>query len=140
MRNYKDQPRNLTNKTPLAVAPAFFQNKTKKTMTTKTFLLLILVAVVVVYTVTTTVLGAYCHGEPKNKERNLNMILSQEPVFVRSVTNGKLFVVNQGTQYEMPIVHVYGTPYEQGYANGLLTKEKLLIFVPKVSFCVGFQF
>jgi isopenicillin-N N-acyltransferase-like protein len=101
-------------------------------MTTKTFLLLILVALVVVYTVTTTVLGAYCHGEPKNKERNLNMILSQEPVFVRSVTNGKLFVVNQGTQYEMPIVHVYGTPYEQGYANGLLTKEKLLIFVPKV--------
>lgn len=109
--------------------------------TAKTLLVVIIIVVVVVVSImTTTVFGAYCHGEPKNKERNLNIILSQEPVFVRNVANGKLFVVNQGTEHEIPIVHVYGTPYEQGYANGLLTKEKLLIFTPKVSFCVSFQF
>jgi hypothetical protein len=70
--------------------------------------------------------AAYCNGKPDpNAEMNVNDILegASTSVLVRSVPNGKLYVANQGTTDEIPIVHVWGTPMEMGYAQGLLRPD-----------------
>eukprot|EP00048_Salpingoeca_helianthica_P017759 m.238896 g.238896 ORF g.238896 m.238896 type:complete len:424 (+) comp22108_c0_seq1:142-1413(+) len=47
-----------------------------------------------------------------------------DPVFVRSVSNGKLFL--GGTANDtFYILHVYGTPYEMGYAHGQIFKDEI---------------
>eukprot|EP01116_Phalansterium_solitarium_P023469 TRINITY_DN8231_c0_g1_i1.p1 TRINITY_DN8231_c0_g1~~TRINITY_DN8231_c0_g1_i1.p1 ORF type:complete len:429 (+),score=169.95 TRINITY_DN8231_c0_g1_i1:93-1379(+) len=59
-----------------------------------------------------------CHGTP-----NLYPIQDAPPTFVKSVPNGKLYTVGQGDE-TISLVHVFGTPYEMGYAYGqLLPKE-----------------
>lgn len=59
------------------------------------------------------------HAQP-----NLNPIIDNEPVFVRQVKNAKLYTVGSGDD-EIYIVHLWGTPYEMGYAHGMLIKERL---------------
>jgi isopenicillin-N N-acyltransferase-like protein len=74
----------------------------------------------------------YCRGHPDpNAKPNLSPILTEAPIFVKSVTNGKLFNVNAG-DHLMKIVHVYGDPYQMGYAHGSLLKQDLNTFYPMV--------
>lgn len=71
-----------------------------------------------------TSLAAYCHGSPsKNAKQNLNPIYTDAPRFVRSVVNGKLYIVGTGED-AFDIVHVWGKPYDWGKAQGQLLGEK----------------
>eukprot|EP00040_Diaphanoeca_grandis_P022057 m.118015 g.118015 ORF g.118015 m.118015 type:complete len:442 (+) comp28627_c0_seq1:48-1373(+) len=88
------------------------------------------VAVVVAYT--TNVDSAECHGKPNpNATANSNPIMTGPPVFVKSVKNGKLYTVGVGDDM-VPLVHLYGTPYEMGYAHGQLLGPEVKKFVTNV--------
>ncbi len=50
---------------------------------------------------------------------------------VRSVKNAKLFRVGGGND-TINLVHLYGTPYEMGYAHGELMKEDATAFINAV--------
>mmetsp|Transcript_8941 Transcript_8941/g.11058 ORF Transcript_8941/g.11058 Transcript_8941/m.11058 type:complete len:98 (-) Transcript_8941:1076-1369(-) len=67
-----------------------------------------------------------CPGTP-----NLHAISVDAPIFVNSTDNGKYFVQNSVSP-PLAIVHVYGTPYEMGFAQGVLLKDQLNSFYPEV--------
>lgn len=57
---------------------------------------------------------------------NTHPIHEGNPTFERSVKNGKAF--RAGPEgYEFWIVHVYGTPYEMGYAHGSMMKQEVQV-------------
>lgn len=58
-----------------------------------------------------------CKGTPNTID-----VHSEAPTFVKSVPNGKLYTAGQGND-TFAVVHVWGTPYEQGFANGQLRSE-----------------
>ncbi|KAL4234138.1 hypothetical protein ACF0H5_005791 [Mactra antiquata] len=79
-----------------------------------------------------TTLAAYCSGGPSpHAVRNTNPVFKGEPRFVKQVKNGKLFIAGEA-QSAFPVVHVWGTPYEMGYAHGLLMKDKARQFMDSV--------
>mmetsp|Transcript_7353 Transcript_7353/g.10840 ORF Transcript_7353/g.10840 Transcript_7353/m.10840 type:complete len:413 (+) Transcript_7353:107-1345(+) len=45
--------------------------------------------------------------------------------------NGHYYTVGEGDDM-YDVIHVYGTPYEMGYAQGQLMKEKLRVFLPAI--------
>lgn len=53
------------------------------------------------------------------------------PVFVNASANGKLFTQNSVSP-PLYVLHVYGTAYEMGYAQGELMKEQLNELFPEV--------
>ncbi|ELR17473.1 Nacylsphingosine amidohydrolase, putative [Acanthamoeba castellanii str. Neff] len=61
--------------------------------------------------------AAGCSGKP-----NLSPIYDDAPQFVKSVPNGKLYIQRNVTP-PVYIVHLYGTAYEMGYAQGQLFKD-----------------
>lgn len=69
-------------------------------------------------------LSAYCSGKPDpNAQQNMNPIMTDPPVFVRGIKNAQLYTVGSGDDM-LNIVHLWGSPYEMGYAHGtLMTKE-----------------
>ena len=52
-----------------------------------------------------------------------------EPVLVKSVKNGHLYTVgaNNDISKQVHLVHVYGTAYEMGYAQGALLGDELKV-------------
>lgn len=68
--------------------------------------------------------AAFCHGKPKpDAKPNAYPILDADPVLMRTSTNGKAFQVGTGGDaYWM--IHVYGTPYEMGFAHGTMMKAE----------------
>jgi hypothetical protein len=75
--------------------------------------------------------GAYCSGAPDAGERTNNFPIYDEPLrFVRSVKNAMLFEAGPPNA-TFPVVHLWGTPYEVGYAQGELLKPVLKEFVYK---------
>jgi len=56
-----------------------------------------------------------CSGKPNNFP-----IWTGEPTFVKAVPNGKLFTLDNNVQPNINIVHVWGSPYQMGYAYGQL--------------------
>eukprot|EP00026_Physarum_polycephalum_P008362 Phypoly_transcript_08444.p1 GENE.Phypoly_transcript_08444~~Phypoly_transcript_08444.p1 ORF type:complete len:437 (+),score=72.28 Phypoly_transcript_08444:68-1378(+) len=76
------------------------------------------------------VLTAYCHGKPNpDAQPNMNPIWTGTPTFLNSTENGKLFTVGEGND-TVHLLHVYGTPYQMGYAHGVLLKDILQHFLP----------
>jgi len=76
--------------------------------------------------------AAMCHGTPDpNAQPNTNPIYTLAPTFVTSVPNAQLWTVGEG-QNTVPIVHLWGTPYEKGYAHGLLMKDRASTFISAV--------
>jgi hypothetical protein len=68
--------------------------------------------------------AAMCHGKPGPDAKPNNMpIFTGAPVFVKSVTNGKLYTVGSGDD-QVPVVHLWGTPYQKGFAHGTLMKDR----------------
>lgn len=53
------------------------------------------------------------------------------PKFVSSVTNGKLFVGGSGND-TFHVVHVWGTPYQQGFAQGQLLQSTIKQLAPMI--------
>jgi len=77
---------------------------------------------------------AYCSGTPDpNAPRNANPITDAVPAFIREVTNGKLYSVTQTGPNGTPgqtfaVTHVWGTPYEKGFAQGQLLQSEIQAF------------
>jgi hypothetical protein len=67
---------------------------------------------------------------PCGGKYNTNPILRDEPTFVSSVPNGKRYVVGSGYD-KINIVHVYGAPYDMGYALGKLMSTELQALLPE---------
>jgi isopenicillin-N N-acyltransferase like protein len=66
-------------------------------------------------------LAAECHGQPGAVHPNNSPIDSNLPRFVKRVPNGKLFLVGSDEMNTTTkLIHVYGTMYEMGYAQGQL--------------------
>jgi hypothetical protein len=64
---------------------------------------------------------------------NLLPVYTSPPVFQAQTKNGKLFAA--GGDYVSPrisVVHVWGTPYEMGFAKGTLLKNELQQVVPEL--------
>jgi len=82
---------------------------------------------------------AGCHSPVSYGPQNTYPILNgtETVTFVKSVPNGHLYtfkVENDGgnTSSTYNLVHVYGTPYEMGYAQGELLKEEASEFISSV--------
>eukprot|EP00824_Muranothrix_gubernata_P024911 TRINITY_DN761_c0_g1_i1.p1 TRINITY_DN761_c0_g1~~TRINITY_DN761_c0_g1_i1.p1 ORF type:complete len:444 (+),score=95.47 TRINITY_DN761_c0_g1_i1:37-1332(+) len=75
--------------------------------------------------------AAYCNGKPGPGDPNVNPVDTRDPVFVRSVANGKLYTVGEGDD-RVWLVHVWGSPYEMGVAHGTLLKEPMAQMFPAV--------
>ncbi|KYR03163.1 acid ceramidase-like protein [Tieghemostelium lacteum] len=61
---------------------------------------------------------------------NSNIIWNETPEFVTQVDNGLLYKVgSQNTTVNL--LHVYGTPYQMGYAHGQLLKEQMNVMYPQ---------
>jgi exportin-7 len=54
----------------------------------------------------------------------LNPIIDEKPVFVREIKNAKLYRIGSGDD-SINVVHLWGTPYEMGYAHGTIVKQEL---------------
>jgi hypothetical protein len=52
-------------------------------------------------------------------------------MFVQKIVNGSHYTVSQGDQ-EIDIIHLYGPPYDWGFAQGALMKDRLLNSIPGV--------
>jgi len=65
-----------------------------------------------------------CGGEPNN-----NPIIEANPQFIKSVKNGKLYHAGQGDE-TISVVHVYGSFYDMGYAQGQLLKDEVNYILP----------
>jgi isopenicillin-N N-acyltransferase-like protein len=77
------------------------------------------------------VLGAECNGHSTPGGRNLIPIDSAPPRFVRAVPNGKLFTIGTGDDTKT-LIHLWGSPYENGVAMGTLLGPKMPAFIKEV--------
>ena len=57
--------------------------------------------------------------------RNEMPIITEAPVFERQVQNAKLYWSDSGNN-KISIVHVWGTPYEMGFAQGRILKDSVV--------------
>ena len=66
--------------------------------------------------------AAYCGGSPDpNAQPNALPVYSAAPTLLRTVANGKLFSGGDvAGGYNFSVVHVYGSAYEMGFAQGAL--------------------
>jgi len=77
--------------------------------------------------------SAYCNGKPDpNAQPNLNPINTEGPVLAFSVPNATLYTLGPSGPSQISIVHVWGSPYDMGYAHGLLMKTKAVGLVDSV--------
>ena len=75
--------------------------------------------------------GAMCNNVAKPGPPNMEPISIGAPRLVRTCSHGKLFAAGDGED-AVDLVHVYGRPYDWGFAQGTLLKGKLLEFFPRV--------
>ena len=75
--------------------------------------------------------GSRCNGEATPGPPNTLPIDEAPPVFIRQVAHGKLYSVGQGGD-QKDLVHLWGTPYENGYALGELLGPKVSAFIQSV--------
>jgi isopenicillin-N N-acyltransferase-like protein len=75
--------------------------------------------------------GAYCHGSPDAGERTNDYdIIDTELTLVKSIKNAMVFEAGPANA-RFPVVHVWGTPYEMGYAQGTIRRKEIIDFVSK---------
>ena len=72
-----------------------------------------------------------CNGASLPGPRNTHPIDTSSPVFLRAVPNGKLYSVGPPGD-ERDLIHLWGTPYENGVATGQLLGAKFNRFVAEV--------
>ena len=75
--------------------------------------------------------AADCNGAAPPGPRNTHPIDDAPPVFVRSVENGKLYHVGQGDD-RRDLLHLWGSPYENGMAMGTLLGDRMTTFFNEV--------
>jgi len=81
-------------------------------------------------TITHVCRAAYCSGKPSpNAQPNMMPILTGVPVLLNTTANGKLYMIGTGDD-AVPLLHVWGTPYQMGFAQGTLMRAQLNQFFP----------
>ena len=76
--------------------------------------------------------AAFCNGKPKpDAKPNLNPIFTADPVFVKETKNAKLYHVGDGDD-KISVVHLWGSPYERGFAHGTIMKQDVLNMIDSV--------
>lgn len=76
--------------------------------------------------------ASYCHSHPSpTAQPNVFPITQPEAVFVRSVPNGALYELLVHDQ-NIAVVHLWGSPYQKGFAHGQLMKDKMAGFLSDV--------
>ena len=67
-----------------------------------------------------------CTGVP-----NTLAVITEEPTLITEVTNGKLYQVDGDGVLSPPlsIAHMWGTPYEMGFAYGQLLKDQVVVLL-----------
>lgn len=63
------------------------------------------------------------HAQP-----NLLPIIDGQLSFVREVKNAKLYVAGKGDD-AIDVVHLWGTPFEMGFAHGTIQKDRMVKMV-----------
>jgi hypothetical protein len=92
----------------------------------------LLAAVLAIACTAALVSGSYCHGHPKpDAKPNTQPITQPVPVLVQSVPNGALYEITVHDQ-PIPILHLWGTPYQKGFAHGTIMKDRLATFTSEV--------
>lgn len=89
----------------------------------------LLVAVLVLCGVEAIGTGAGTAPRCKGSNNTITPITAA-PTLVKTVKNGKMYLAGEGND-TFAIVHVWGTPYEQGYAQGQLRADDLKGVWPK---------
>nr|XP_006823778.1 PREDICTED: protein dcd1B-like [Saccoglossus kowalevskii] len=65
-----------------------------------------------------------CHAKPDpHAKPNHNPIQTGPPVFVKQIKNAKLYTAGKGDDV-IKVLHLWGTPYEMGYAHGTILKDE----------------
>jgi hypothetical protein len=59
-------------------------------------------------------------------EYNGRPISSYSPTLVKSVTNGKLYTVGDNKDDQLRVMHLFGTPFEMGAAQGLILGDEIV--------------
>ena len=78
------------------------------------------------------VVSTFCDGKPDpNAKINLNTIIEANPRFIRAVPNGQLYHIGEGDDI-IPVSHLWGSPYQKGFARGLLHQTDLPKFMDGV--------
>lgn len=72
--------------------------------------------------------SAYCNGKPGNYYVNNEPIWSEKPTMVQRHQYGELHHIGTGSN-QMKLIHVYGSMYQMGLAQGVLLKEDLTAFM-----------
>ena len=85
---------------------------------------------VVVAVLLSSASSAYCNGSPDAGERTNDYPVAEPNMgeAVKTVENGVLYMAGPDNA-RFPVVHVYGTPYEMGFAQGKLVGKELSEFV-----------
>ena len=58
-------------------------------------------------------------------------VFTGEPTLVTTVPNGRKYVVD-AVDPPLNVLHVYGTPYEMGFARGTMMKDAMVGLIPEV--------
>lgn len=95
-------------------------------MFVRSAILAALAAVVLFAASTPLPIPSSCNGQV-----NTIPVWTEDPKYVRSVPNGKLYIGGGGND-TFPVLHLYGTPYEMGYAQGQLMAAELTQVGPLV--------
>ena len=72
-----------------------------------------------------------CNGEATPGPPNTHPIDDAPPRLVKAAPNGKLYAIGQGGDAK-DLLHLWGSPYENGVAMGTLLGPKIDRFIPEV--------
>ena len=70
-------------------------------------------------------------GPDEDAKENDKITIANEPTFERAVPNGVKYHI-QASPYTVPIIHLWGSPYEMGFAHGELMKAETTGFANDV--------
>lgn len=56
---------------------------------------------------------------------NLNPIIDGKLTFVKEIKNARLYVAGEGDD-KIDVVHLWGSPYEMGFAHGTIQKDRAI--------------
>jgi hypothetical protein len=90
-------------------------------------LLIILLALLLIQ----LTLSAYCNGKPGQKYLNKEPVWNEQPRLLKKHQYGLLYEIGNGTT-TMKLLHVYGSMYQMGLAQGVLIKEDLNSFITEL--------
>lgn len=75
--------------------------------------------------------SAYCHGKPGNYYVNNEPIWSGQSTLIKKHQYGELHQIGTGSN-QMKLLHVFGSMYQMGLAQGTLLKEDLNVFIQEL--------